>query len=80
MKTATVKFNTLLSLGLIALLSSCISSSKNFSAQLEKEPLDAIIVPGYPFEDGKWSEIIKLRVYWAKYLYETGITKNVHAL
>jgi uncharacterized SAM-binding protein YcdF (DUF218 family) len=43
----------------------------------EKGPFDAIIVPGVPLEDGKWSRTMKARVYWAKYLYEQGIARNI---
>jgi hypothetical protein len=59
------------------LMTSCMVNTQKFTSQLNKEPFDAIIVPGYPFEDGKWSEIIKLRVYWALHLYKKGITKNI---
>lgn len=38
---------------------------------------DLIVVPGVPFEDGKWSMAMKARVYWSKYLYDKGIAKNV---
>jgi len=38
---------------------------------------DIIIVPGVPFEDGKWSDIMKTRVYWSKYLIDRGIAKNI---
>ncbi|UII22964.1 YdcF family protein [Fulvivirga ligni] len=39
-------------------------------------PYDVIIVPGYPYE-GQWHDIMKTRIYWAAYLYEKGITKNI---
>lgn len=38
---------------------------------------DAIIVPGVPFENGLWSRTMKGRIYWAKFLYDKGITKNI---
>lgn len=38
---------------------------------------DIIIVPGVPFENGKWSDTMKTRVYWSKYLYDCGIAKNI---
>lgn len=61
------------------LMSSCLmnGAGKKFQKTLEQHPFDAIIVPGYPFEDGKWSMIIKIRVYWAAYLYKNGIAKNI---
>src|SRR5690606_7815645 len=36
-----------------------------------------IIVPGYPFQDSAWHDIMKIRVYWSAYLYNNGYTKNV---
>lgn len=46
-------------------------------AQQEYAPFDAIIVPGVPFEDSTWQNTMKLRVYWAKYLWDQGMTKNI---
>lgn len=40
-------------------------------------PYDAIIVPGVPFHWENWSETMKMRVCWSKYLYEKGYTKNI---
>jgi len=40
-------------------------------------PYDIIIVPGVPLENGKWSRTMKGRVYWSKYLFDRGITKNI---
>ena len=62
----------------IILMSSCVmNGTRTFKKNVGAQPFDAIIVPGYPFEDGEWSMIIKLRVYWASYLYKTGLTKNI---
>jgi uncharacterized SAM-binding protein YcdF (DUF218 family) len=64
---------------MVILMSSCLmnGAGNNFKKTIAAEPLDAIIVPGYPFEDGKWSMITKIRVYWAAYLYNNGIAKNI---
>jgi uncharacterized SAM-binding protein YcdF (DUF218 family) len=44
----------------------------------ENKSYDMIIVPGVPLEDSlQWSRTMKGRVYWAKYLYDKGIAKNV---
>jgi uncharacterized SAM-binding protein YcdF (DUF218 family) len=60
------------------LMSSCLmNGTRTFKKNVGVQPFDAIIVPGYPFEDGQWSTIIKLRVYWASYLYKNGIAKNI---
>lgn len=40
-------------------------------------PYDAIIVPGVPFHGSTWSETMKMRVCWSKYLYDKGYTKNI---
>ncbi len=38
---------------------------------------DIVIVPGMPYENNKWDTIMKGRVYWAKYLYDSKITKRI---
>lgn len=64
-------------------LSSCFATwidneSKAFYAKSVKEaPVDVVIVPGYPFDGEKWDKIVKLRVVWATYLFNQGITKNI---
>ena len=62
------------------LLQSCMFSSKTTKRLFEQsrgETFDIIIVPGVPFENGKWSRTMKARVYWSKFLFDKGITKNV---
>jgi uncharacterized SAM-binding protein YcdF (DUF218 family) len=65
----------------LVILSSCAFSKKKSQAYFEaakaKAPYDAIIVPGVPFEGESWSATMNMRVSWALYLYERGITKNV---
>jgi hypothetical protein len=43
---------------------------------MDKE-YQVIVVPGVPFEKGEWSQIMKARVYWSKYLYDKGIAQNI---
>jgi uncharacterized SAM-binding protein YcdF (DUF218 family) len=44
----------------------------------ENKSYDMIIVPGIPFEDSlQWNWIMRGRVYWAKFLYDKGIAKNI---
>jgi uncharacterized SAM-binding protein YcdF (DUF218 family) len=76
------KFTRLITmLGILSAFLQCCSFSQKTSMQLlkesSKETYDLIIVPGVPFENGKWSRTMKARVYWSKYLYEKGITKNI---
>lgn len=62
------------------LLCSCTFSRKACLRMLEdsmKNPYDIVIVPGVPFENSTWSWTMKGRVYWSKYLYDKGVTKNV---
>jgi len=75
---------SILTTAFLMLLSSCIffapsRAHKKFVKAQKKAPYDAIIVPGVPFDSsyGKWSDIMKLRVYWSHYLYTQGIAKNV---
>jgi len=65
---------------LLIILSGCMISKKTASKlydQAKKNSYDVIIVPGVPYENGLWSRIMKGRVYWAKHLYDEGITKNI---
>lgn len=41
------------------------------------EPYDAVIVPGIPFDGGEWGWLMKTRVYWAKYLFDQGLARNL---
>src|SRR5699024_1681907 len=50
---------------------------KTFNKNKKFVPYDAIIVAGYPFEDSVWNNVMKMRVYWSKYLYENNYTKNI---
>ena len=70
-----------LSLIMLSLLfNSCYYSRKSAQRLFDEskaKTFDVVIVPGVPFENGKWSRTMKGRVYWAKYLYDRGIAKNI---
>jgi uncharacterized SAM-binding protein YcdF (DUF218 family) len=55
------------------------SAARLYSRAQERKPYDVVIVPGIPYDStvGTWSRTMKGRIYWAKHLYETGITKNI---
>jgi hypothetical protein len=52
-------------------------TTKNMLKEARKHPYDLVVVPGVPLENGKWSRVMKARVYWSKYLYDQGIAKNI---
>lgn len=79
MKSSNLILLSLLS-GILLILDSCTFSKKACLARLEdarRNPYDIVIVPGVPFEDSTWSWVMKGRVYWSKYLFDRGVTKNV---
>lgn len=70
----------LFSIILLIILVECNHRNSADFYQLAKEkyaPFDAIVVPGVPFEDSTWSKTMQLRVYWAKILWDKGMTKNI---
>lgn len=65
---------------IICILNSCSFSKKASEKLLGKaseKSYDIIIVPGVPLENGKWSNIMKARIYWSKFLFDKGIAKNI---
>jgi vancomycin permeability regulator SanA len=48
-----------------------------YKRALKKQPYDAIIVPGVPFNGTRWDTTMKGRVLWATYLYRKGYAKNI---
>ncbi len=62
------------------LLTGCTFSRfahKSFENAGAKKPYDVIIVPGIPYDKEKTSSVMKMRLFWAKYLYDSGYTKNI---
>lgn len=52
--------------------------AKKSYAQAKKErPYDVVIVPGVPYEGVQTTGVMKMRLYWAKHLYDSGFTKNI---
>jgi uncharacterized SAM-binding protein YcdF (DUF218 family) len=61
-------------------LNSCLYySPTSYLTSYTKKPYDVIIVAGFPYDSvkGKWSELMKMRVYWSLYLYKNGIANNI---
>lgn len=65
------------------IFSSCAFTLKGekrmYKKWAENKTYDVIIVPGIPFDEDslQWGWIMRGRVYWAKYLYDKGIAKNI---
>lgn len=64
------------------LFSSCTlfspSAGKLYKKALAKHnQYDAVIVPGVPFNEPKWDNVMMMRVTWAVHLYKKGLTKNI---
>ncbi len=53
------------------------AKAKRLYNKASKNSYDVIIVPGIPLRNGQWDSVMKSRVYWAKFLYDKGIAKNV---
>ncbi len=66
---------------LVALLLTHCSFShyarKSYENAAAEKPYDVIIVPGVPYEKGDPSSVMKMRVLWAKHLYDSGYTRNI---
>lgn len=50
----------------------------SYTRAIKHAPYDVVIVPGFPYHYAtKDSILLNLRLFWAKELYEKGITKNI---
>jgi hypothetical protein len=61
-------------------LSACTFSryaKKRYEHVSRTRPYDAIIVPGLPYDKEKTSSVMKMRMFWAKHLYDSGFAKNI---
>jgi len=77
LKKAGYKF---LSISMVLLLSGCWGQKKArkiYTENIKNAPFDAIIVPGIPYNGEHWDDVMMIRVYWAKYLYDQQITKHI---
>lgn len=66
--------------GCVLLLLCSYDKAKKESTDLNEEaanPYDVIIVPGVPYQEPSMRTIMKARIFWAKYLYDRGIAKNI---
>jgi len=50
---------------------------KSYAEAKRDKPYDVIIVPGIPYIPDDPSSILTMRIFWAKQLYDSGLTKNI---
>lgn len=50
---------------------------KSYEAAQEMKPFDVVIVPGVPYEGENTTGVVKMRLFWAKHLYDSGYTRNI---
>jgi vancomycin permeability regulator SanA len=75
-----ISIGVVLVLGFSLLLTHCSFqryAKKSFERAKKEIPFDVIIVPGVPYQDTAINVIYKARLIWAKYLYDSGFTKNI---
>lgn len=54
------------------------AATKSYKRAIKHAPYDVVIVPGFPYKyNTKDSVLLNMRLYWAKELYDKGITKNI---
>ncbi len=62
------------------LLAHCSYSNyakKSYEQAKRDKPYDVVIVPGVRYEKTTTNNVMKMRVFWAKHLYDSGFTRNV---
>jgi len=67
-------------LGVCALTAHCTFkhyANSSYAEAKKQIPFDAVIIPGFPYQDTALNAIYKARVLWAKHLYDSGYTKNI---
>jgi vancomycin permeability regulator SanA len=80
LKKVPVLFYAPLLFILLSLVGACSFTNRTSTTLFNKaknKSYDLVIVPGVPLEDGKWSPVMKARIYWSKFLYDRGIAKNI---
>jgi len=53
------------------------SPYNTFTSNSTYKPYDVIIVPGAPYNGKNWNKIMRDRIFWSKFLFEKGYTKNI---
>ncbi|MFO7939985.1 MAG: YdcF family protein [Bacteroidales bacterium] len=65
---------------LLTLLSLHVCGSrpvKQFAKAQRNAPYEVIIVPGVPYDDDDYTELLAKRIKWAVHLYKSGVTRHI---
>jgi len=52
-------------------------AERSYRQAKKDKPYDVIIVPGVPYEKENTTMVMKMRIFWAKHLYDSGYTRNI---
>jgi vancomycin permeability regulator SanA len=52
-------------------------AKKSYRRAQKEKPFDVVVVPGLPYDGEQTSSVMKLRLFWAKHLYDSGVTRNI---
>lgn len=52
-------------------------ANKSYEQAKKDKPYDVVIVPGVPYEKESTTSVMRMRIFWAKHLYDSGYTKNI---
>lgn len=53
------------------------SGTRRYLIAQKAQPIDVVIVPGLPLDQGQWDTLLKTRILWSVYLYRKGLVKNI---
>lgn len=65
---------------IVCTFNACIYNASKCQKLITKastQSYDLVVVPGASFDSAGWGKLMKARIYWAKYLYDEGIAKNI---
>ena len=52
-------------------------TSRAYEQAKQDRPYDVVIVPGVPYENESTTNVMTMRIFWAKHLYDSGFTRNI---
>jgi uncharacterized SAM-binding protein YcdF (DUF218 family) len=50
---------------------------RSYALARKEKPYDVVVVPGVPYEGDRTTGVMKMRLFWAKHLYDSGFTRNI---